>query len=615
MLKFRRLFLKVLLAVIISLSGITIAGDVTVRVAEAATLTPSVRETKKTLYVGADTYKIEYKNLSSKAVVTYKSNNTKVAQVSKNGIITPAAKGTAAISITVKQSGKTYPLSVNVTVMEPYIELTTSTDYLNSGEAFILKAKTYGIKDKVKWSVSDKDIASINSGGKLSALKTGNVTVYASAAGYRVQCDVVVGSNRIGVFTKDLTIYDDTTIWFSISDYIEGEKLNAKVSNSKVLDFDWGKWTSDNKIPLTITPKGIGTDVITVKSTETNDMIKLHVTVVSKPKNRKELSAKDVYAKCGPSTVEILSDYGEDMGQGQGSGFFIGDGMIVTNYHVIEGAESIQVTTYDNKKFDVDRIIGYDKDLDLAVIGVTAVNDGLTISRDGAFVGENVYALGSPLGLTGTLSNGIVSTASRLFENVDYIQITASISPGNSGGPLLNSYGEVIGINSMYYADGQNLNFAINIKELNKISTNRPLTMQEYYDQYNKQMMDDFESRKITEDPTISQDVKTCQNVSPMSFVAGTIQTTENGDCYWFEVKEPTILLGMIKYDNPEDIQHSYFDFYDSNLDFVCEGENNEEEGYQYVYYNLTPGKYYVFINLPLDYTGADLNYLFMLQY
>ncbi|HWT27300.1 MAG TPA: hypothetical protein VN131_05120, partial [Mobilitalea sp.] len=80
MLKFRRLFLKVLLAVIISLSGITIAGDVTVRVAEAATLTPSVRETKKTLYVGADTYKIEYKNLSSKAVVTYKSNNTKVAQ-------------------------------------------------------------------------------------------------------------------------------------------------------------------------------------------------------------------------------------------------------------------------------------------------------------------------------------------------------------------------------------------------------------------------------------------------------------------------------------------------------------------------------------------------------
>ena len=142
-----------------------------------------------------------------------------------------------------------------------------------------------------------------------------------------------------------------------------------------------------------------------------------------------------------------------------GSGFFItSNGYIVTNYHVINGASAVKVTTYDGADYDA-AIIGGDEDYDIAVIKVEGESFAPVVLGDSSTlsIGEDVCAIGNPLGeLTFSMSEGIVSCTDRAI-NVDgtpfnMIQVTCAINPGNSGGPLFNAYGEVIGIVSAKYS-------------------------------------------------------------------------------------------------------------------------------------------------------------------
>jgi len=170
-----------------------------------------------------------------------------------------------------------------------------------------------------------------------------------------------------------------------------------------------------------------------------------------------------------------------------GSGFIISsDGKIVTNYHVIDGATSGKVTLNDGTKYDIISVLGYAKpkeltDKDLAVIKINASN--LPVCNlgdsDKVQVGESVVAIGSPLGLPNVVSNGIVSKI--WAEGV--IQITAPISHGNSGGPLFNMYGEVIGINTFTFAPlgGENINFALPVNWLKSLDTSLNLTLEQVY--------------------------------------------------------------------------------------------------------------------------------------
>ncbi len=161
-----------------------------------------------------------------------------------------------------------------------------------------------------------------------------------------------------------------------------------------------------------------------------------------------------------------------------GSGFIItADGYIVTNYHVIEDANTVKVTLYSGETRDA-RIIGGDADYDIAVIKIDAAGlKPVTIGDSAKLeIGEDIAAIGNPLGeLTFSMSEGIVSCVDRAI-NVDgtpfnMIQVTAAINPGNSGGPLFNSYGEVVGIVSAKYSSYANtvaegLGFAIPINDV-----------------------------------------------------------------------------------------------------------------------------------------------------
>jgi S1-C subfamily serine protease len=153
----------------------------------------------------------------------------------------------------------------------------------------------------------------------------------------------------------------------------------------------------------------------------------------------------------------------------QGSGFLVSnDGVILTNYHVIAEGSSAVVKFPDGDYHAVDGVLASDKVRDIAVIKA----HGRTFralplgNSDRVQVGEDVVAIGNPLSLESTVSNGIVSGIRAVKEEGgNYLQITAPISPGSSGGPLFNMAGEVIGITTMYLEGGENLNFAIPIND------------------------------------------------------------------------------------------------------------------------------------------------------
>jgi serine protease Do len=144
--------------------------------------------------------------------------------------------------------------------------------------------------------------------------------------------------------------------------------------------------------------------------------------------------------------------------KGLGSGFIIDrDGTIVTNYHVVDGAQKIVVTLSDGRSFD-GKVLGKDQKTDIAVIKITAPQDLPTVGlgdSDRLDVGEWVMAIGNPFGLDHTVTSGIVSAKGRHIgagPYDDFIQTDASINPGNSGGPLINMRGEVVGINTAIYS-------------------------------------------------------------------------------------------------------------------------------------------------------------------
>ncbi len=156
--------------------------------------------------------------------------------------------------------------------------------------------------------------------------------------------------------------------------------------------------------------------------------------------------------------------------QSLGSGFIIGaEGIILTNAHVVDGAEQIKVQLADQRVFPGE-VLGIDPKTDVAVLKVKS--DGplpVTVlgDSDRIKVGQWALAIGNPFGLDSTLTVGVVSATGRANVGIedyeDFIQTDASINPGNSGGPLLNIYGEVVGINTAIVAAGQGIGFAIPI--------------------------------------------------------------------------------------------------------------------------------------------------------
>jgi serine protease Do len=193
-----------------------------------------------------------------------------------------------------------------------------------------------------------------------------------------------------------------------------------------------------------------------------------------------EQSVRELVYALGAAVVQVRTP------AGLGSGFFINpDGFLITNFHVVEGETHISVEVYDVKDGQMERktykqvrIIALNKFGDLALLHIEDKDAPRFVSvplgeADKLSVGDHVFAIGSPLGLERTVTEGILSTKTREIDGELYLQTTAQINPGNSGGPLFNLRGEVVGVTNMKITFGEGLGFAIPVESVKQFLNHR----------------------------------------------------------------------------------------------------------------------------------------------
>jgi serine protease Do len=193
-----------------------------------------------------------------------------------------------------------------------------------------------------------------------------------------------------------------------------------------------------------------------------------------KETKREKLAPAELFKAWAPSVVTITVDM--PFGSGVGTGFVIDDrGTIATNHHVIDQGTNITVKLFDGTKADKVELLESNAGEDLAVLRIEVAKLPPPVAlgdSDAVVVGEAVVVIGNPIGLDHTMTDGMVSSR-RLFEGKKYIQMSAPVSPGNSGGPVFNEYGDVIGV-TVAKLHGENLNLAIPIDVL------KPMIKSEY---------------------------------------------------------------------------------------------------------------------------------------
>ena len=196
--------------------------------------------------------------------------------------------------------------------------------------------------------------------------------------------------------------------------------------------------------------------------------------------NLPERSPKEHTKRIGEAVIKVSTP------SGLGSGFIIHpDGYAITNAHVIQGETKIKATVFeqgdlDFKRVNIDdvQIIAVNPQTDLALIKLTHPDNKpfktvFLQGQESLEVGEEVFAIGNPLGLERSLSSGVVATTQRNFEGMTYVQTTAEINPGNSGGPLFNSKGEVVGVINMGAVSADGIGFGIPTRYLRDFIRNR----------------------------------------------------------------------------------------------------------------------------------------------
>jgi serine protease Do len=193
-----------------------------------------------------------------------------------------------------------------------------------------------------------------------------------------------------------------------------------------------------------------------------------------------ERTVRELVAQLGQAVVQVRTP------SGLGSGFFLTeDGHLITNFHVIEGETQISIEVYhqrggqlERRPYKQVRIVAMNKFADLALLKIEDAGAPKFArvplgDADALAVGERVFAIGSPLGLERTVTEGILSTKTRQMQGALYLQTTTQINPGNSGGPLFNLRGEVVGVTNMKITFGEGLGFAIPVEQVKFFLTHR----------------------------------------------------------------------------------------------------------------------------------------------
>ena len=337
----------------------------------------------------------------------------------------------------------------------------------------------------------------------------------------------------------DMTVTAKWTRVWSVRYFLTG----GEVSNDRLLS----QTIRDDQTPTDPKPKR---DKYTfVEWTESVDEAK-NTKYYTAVWQRNKYTASEISKMANAATAEVTTYRPGGREIALGSGFFINDsGLLVTNYHVIKGAYTIKAkvgkTTYTAKW-----IVNANETLDVAIIQFEMGNRTVgyfELEDKQPSVGDTVYAVGSSLGLTGTFSSGIVSYVGREIDGVKFIQTTAPISSGNSGGPLINEYGEVIGMNTATYVEGQNLNLAISAKDILSVKKyqNYYTLSDWFYDTTDVKYLPGDVVKKVSEPYTICENGTTYQ---------GTL-SSRNSEMFITQAKSAEqVLMVIIKLGKAEDL-------------------------------------------------------------
>ena len=299
------------------------------------------------------------------------------------------------------------------------------------------------------------------------------------------------------------------------------------------------------------------------------------------------LFASSIIAKkIFPSTISVVAEDNNGQALSLGSGFMIEDDIAVTNFHVIEGASSGYIKFINQEGiYEILGVTAYNPKFDLALIKVDKLNNPtLELSVTNIDIGDKVYAVGNPLGLEGTFSDGMLSGV-RDFEDLTVFQITAPISPGSSGGPVTDDEGNVIGVATFNAAGGQNLNFVIPSKYIKELLNNQSDTI--YLSSVSNSKSNDFNSKSKNTNPDLIK-VKNPSNTNYSTMMDGNITFSIFNNSR--KKIENVKMLFLLLDDNrePIDARYSLFEasiepklakrhtvyFEESGLKLVCTPEN-----------------------------------------
>jgi hypothetical protein len=374
--------------------------------------------------------------------------------------------------------------------------------------------------------------------------------------------------------TTEITCTHNEQIKLLVTDHRTDEVLTCVSADGTIAQGEIGKWVN-NEITLTVIPKGYGTTTLTITSNYSDQKLEIKVTSLNIA-NRVDtgtLLEYQIFEKCSPSTVKVVTD------RTYGAGFFIDTNTIVTSYHMIENALSLGVETKDGKKHEVTSVLGFDKVLDLAILSVDVSGEPLTVNTHGIKNNETLHNVGFTTGQmyysTSFMTNG------NLIKNGNYYIETKSYNYLiNYGGPLLNAYGEVIGI---YSSTENGVNQAISINEIYKISTWNPISK------------DDFLKRNASdlfEDESKSISMENAQFMKLGVYLVGTMTKSQgsNSDYYKIYVDNKTnFTVKFAAQEGYDKVRIKIVDalnkqaIYLSNSNIITESKIQLAEGYYYI--------------------------------
>jgi hypothetical protein len=397
--------------------------------------------------------------------------------------------------------------------------------------------------------------------------------------------------------------------------------LKVKVTG---IDVKKVKWQSSNSAVVTVDSKGlikgIKNGVANVTAYLPSTKIKAIAVITV---NKKPMNASEIFKKVNPSIVyiETYNKYNEKVGSG--SGVIVSkDGVVVTNHHVIVDVTEIQyvkIRLHNGQVYETDQVIGYSDNRDLAVLKINGPKNLVPITLGDSTkikTGEKIFALGSPLGIQNSVTEGIISNKNIIDNKLSFIQFTAPISEGNSGGALVNIYGELVGINVAYYIKGQNMNLAIPLKDYQALNKSKLKTILEVNREY-------YIAVKGEGDTVEEEYNDTFDNADEIIYAVGAIngqiKNIDDIDTFYFLVTDYSEIIITGSTLDAALSEDFAFGIYDVEGNEIQYGEivYDEESGRYFCQLSqeLTPGYYHIAVygledsTLPYNQTDYSLVY------